>query len=373
MVVLDCKAIIGIMEKLTPVSLAEDWDNVGLQLGSPDKKVSKVLVALDMTDRVAEEAVSKEVDMVITHHPFIFSPVKSLREDCYTGRVASVLVRHGIALYCAHTNLDNAPNGINEALAGMLGLLDVEKLHVTSQGAYNKLVVFVPEGYRDKVLMAAAEAGAGCIGNYSHCTFQTPGTGTFLPGGSTNPFIGKPGQLERVNEYRIETIVPAELTRAVVDAVLEVHPYEEVAYDVYRLQNERDGDGPGRIGRLPVSKTLAEFAKEVKVTLRLDSIKLSGQPDRYVTKIAVCGGSGGSLIERAAQMGADVFITGDIKYHDAQRALELDMALIDAGHYGTEKIAVDIIKSHIENGIGALDGQVEVLAAEACTDPFTTV
>jgi dinuclear metal center YbgI/SA1388 family protein len=373
LVELDCKAIIGIMEKLAPESLAEDWDNVGLQLGNLDKKVSKVLVALDMTNGVAQEAVSKGVDMVITHHPFIFNPVKSLREDCYTGRVAAVLIWHGIALYCAHTNLDNAPNGINQVLADMLGLLDIEKLQVISAGAYNKLVVFVPEGYQDKVLMAAAEAGAGCIGNYSHCTFQAPGTGTFLPSGSTNPFIGKPGQLERADEYRIETIVPAELTQEVVDAVLKVHPYEEVAYDIYRLQNKRDGDGPGRIGRLPVGQTLAEFAKEVKKTLGLDNIRLSGQPDRHVKKVALCGGSGGSLIEKAAQMGADVFVTGDIKYHDAQRALELGIALIDAGHYGTEKIAVDVIRRHIENGVMMLDGQVEVLASEACVDFFTIV
>jgi dinuclear metal center YbgI/SA1388 family protein len=372
-VVLDCKAIIGIMEKLAPVSLAEEWDNVGLQIGSPDKKVSKVLVALDMTNRVAEEAVDKEVDMVITHHPFIFNPVKSLREDHYTGRIAASLIRHGIALYCVHTNLDNAPNGINQALADMLGLLDIEKLYITSAGAYNKLVVFVPEGYQDKVLMAAAEAGAGCIGNYSHCTFQAPGIGTFLPGGSTNPFIGKPGQLERADEYRMETIVPAELTQAVVDAVLKVHPYEEVAYDIYRLQNKRDGDGPGRIGRLPVSQTLAEFAKVVKELLGVGYIRLSGRPDRQVTKVALCGGSGGSLIDRAVQMSADVFITGDIKYHDAQRALEQGMAIIDAGHYGTEIIAVDIIRRHIENEINALGGQAEVMISETYADPFINV
>jgi dinuclear metal center YbgI/SA1388 family protein len=361
------------MEKLAPVSLAEKWDNIGLQIGNPAKKVNRVLVAVDLLEEVAMEAVQENVDMVVTHHPFIFDPVKTLREDSFSGKVASMLIKNDIALYCTHTNLDSAPGGINHLLAEMLGLKGVKILQVSKERYYNKIVVFVPAGYEDRVRTAMAEAGAGWIGNYSHCTFQVRGTGTFMPGENTSPFIGEQGRLEKADEFRLETIVPEELTPRVVNAMVEAHPYEEVAYDIYGLKNEREGYGLGRIGMLPEEMALGELAGRVKHVLELKHVKCSGNLNGKVLKVALCGGSGGSLIEKAALMGADVYLTGDIKYHDAHKSLSLGMAVIDAGHYGTEKIAVDIIKNHIENEVRGLNEKLEVIKSRIDIDPFAII
>jgi len=251
-----------------------------------------------------------------------------------------------------------------------LGIGDLRALEQPERLRYEKIVVFVPVGYEDKVAMAMADAGAGWIGNYSHCTFRAKGTGTFMPREGTNPFIGERGSLERVEEYRLETIVPAELTRQVVKAMLDAHPYEEAAYDVYALNNGRSDIGPGRIGVLPEPVPLGEFVKRVKDSLDLEWVKCTGDLDRLVKTVALCGGSGGSLIDKAAAKGADVFVSGDIKHHDGLKCRQLGMALVDAGHHGTEKIAIDIIKRHIERHIKGTDMEVEIMKSETNTNPF---
>ena len=369
----NCGYITGIMEKLAPELMAEKWDNVGLQIGSPGKRVKRILVALDLVEQVALEAAHIRADMIITHHPFIFDAVKTLREDRPFGRIAALLIKNDIALYCAHTNLDSAPGGINDLLVRLLGLRDARVLEPCEGCCYDKVVVFVPAGHEDKVAMTMAEAGAGWIGSYSHCTFRAKGIGTFKPGDGTTPFVGEPGKLERVEEYRIESIVPSELTRQVVQALLDVHPYQEVAYDIYRLGNKRGDYGLGRIGLLPDAVTLKEFAKKVKRVLGIKQVRCTGAPDGMVQRVALCGGSGASLIEAAAAGGADVLLTGDIKYHDAHKSLGIGMALVDAGHYGTEKIAVDIIKDHIEKQAGEAAAGVEVIKSRIDIDPFTIV
>lgn len=370
---LTCKGIIEMMNILAPESLAEKWDNVGLQIGSPEKRVKRILVAVDLLEEVAEEAIEKRADMIVTHHPFLFDPVKTLRGDSFMGRVASMLIKNDIALYCAHTNLDSAPGGINHILVQRINLKDAEILQVTKERNFNKIVVFVPVGYEEDVRTVMAEAGAGWIGNYSHCAFQVKGTGTFLPGESTNPFIGRQGALERVEELRLETIVPEEITSKVLEAMLKAHPYEEAAYDIYGLKNERKGYGLGRVGRLEKAMTLEEFAEKVKDVLGLKYVRYSGKPDRKVSRVALCGGSGGSLIEEAASGGADVYLTGDIKYHDAHKALGLGMAVVDAGHYGTEKAAVDIIKGHIEEEAKVMKAEIDVMASGIDIDPFVLI
>lgn len=366
----DVGYIIGIMERLAPERMAEGWDNPGLHLGTPSAKVKRILVALDPVEEVAREAVDRKADLLITHHPFFFEPIKTLREDHPAGRTAAILIRNGISLYCAHTNLDNARGGINDYLASLLGIGDLRALEQPERLRYEKIVVFVPVGYEDKVAMAMADAGAGWIGNYSHCTFRAKGTGTFMPREGTNPFIGERGSLERVEEYRLETIVPAELTRQVVKAMLDAHPYEEAAYDVYALNNGRSDIGPGRIGVLPEPVPLGEFVKRVKDSLDLEWVKCTGDLDRLVKTVALCGGSGGSLIDKAAAKGADVFVSGDIKHHDGLKCRQLGMALVDAGHHGTEKIATDIIKRHIEGHIKGTDMEVEIMKSETNTNPF---
>ncbi len=366
----DVGYIIGLMKRLAPESIAEGWDNPGLQLGAPSAKVKRILVAVDPVEEVAREAVDRKVDMLITHHPFFFDAVKTLREDRPAGRIAALLIRNGIALYCAHTNLDNARGGINDYLAEFLGIEGIKTLEPLKGLGYEKIVVFVPAGYEDRVASSMAEAGAGWIGNYSHCTFRSRGTGTFMPRENTDPFIGEKGKLEQVDEYRLETIVPAEDTGQVIEAMLDAHPYEEVAYDVYPLKNGRWDMGPGRTGTLTEAVPFGEFVKTVKDALDLEQVRCTGSPDRRVERVALCGGSGGSLIDAAAAAGADVFITGDVKHHDAHRARELGMALIDAGHYGTEKCAPDIIKEYIERQTKGTDMGIEVIKSDIDTNPL---
>lgn len=364
--------IIRHMEGLAPKAIAENWDNPGLHIGDPKKEVKKILVALDPVEEVAEEAVKEKADMLITHHPFFFDTVRTLREDRAPGRITALLIRNDVALYCAHTNLDNARGGINDYLAKLLGVEGVKALEPLEAGRYEKIVVFVPEGYEKKVFSVMSEAGAGWIGNYSHCTFRTKGIGTFKPGENTAPFIGEEGKLEQVKEYRVETIVPVERIDAVIKAMLAVHPYEEVAYDLYTLENKRWDIGPGRIGTLAEATPLVEFIGKVKHRLDLKQIRYSGRPHRVIKRVALCGGSGGSLINIAAKMGADVFLTGDVKHHDAHRAAELGMAVVDAGHYGTEKVAPEIIKEHVERYVKGLGSVIEVVKSNINTDPLMT-
>lgn len=369
----ECKAIVEFMERLAPIHMAEKWDNVGLQLGDPLAKVSRILVAVDPVEEVVREAVEKRADMIITHHPFFFDTVKTLRQDTATGRIAALLIKNGISLYCAHTNLDNAPEGINQHLAELLDLRELMTLEPLDGCGYHKIVVFVPAGHEDRVAQAMSEAGTGRIGNYSHCSFRAKGVGTFMPGDNTDPFIGQRGELERVEEYRVETIVPSELTGRVVREMLAAHPYEEAAYDIYSLQNGRSDIGAGRVGLLPQAVSLGTFVQRVKKVLDLTQVRCLGSNDMMVRRIAVCGGSGASLIDMAAAMGADVFLTGDIKHHDALKSRGLGLALIDAGHYGTEKIAADIIKAHIDNQIKGTDMEIEVIKSQISTHPFIIV
>jgi len=363
----------NIIEKKIPHFMAEKWDNVGLQIGHPGMQTKKILVAIDLLEEVAVEAIENRVDMIVTHHPFLFNPVKSLREDQFTGKVVSMLIRNKIALYCAHTNLDIAPEGINDVLAKKIKLGDVQILEQTGKRYYNKIVVYVPAGHEDRIRNAMTGAGAGWIGKYSHCTFQVKGTGTYMPREGTNPYIGNRGKLEKQEEYRLETVVPQEITSKVVRAVIDAHPYEEAAYDIFRMENKRDGYGLGRIGVLDKEMSLKKFADRVKKLLELDYLTISGDLNKKISKVALCGGSGGSLIEHAASKGADVYLTGDIKYHQAHQALSFDMAIIDAGHYGTEKISVDILKNFIDKELKKEHGGIKVIKSRVNVDPFFTL
>lgn len=364
------KDIISIMGELAPECIAESWDNPGLHIGNPEKPVKKILAAVDPIESVAREALDRNADMLITHHPLFFDNIMSLREDRSIGSITALLIRGNIALYCAHTNLDNARGGVNDYLARIFEMEEVKTLEALNGCGYEKIVVFVPEGYEDSVFSAMAEAGAGHIGNYSHCTFRTGGIGTFKPGENTKPFLGQRGELAQAKEYRLETIVPSELTDSVITAMLKAHPYEEAAYDIYALRNYRRDIGPGRIGVLPKAIPLNKFAEKVKKRLGLKQVKCSGNLDRTVKRVALCGGSGSSLIDTAAALKADVFLTGDVKHHDAHKAMGLGIALIDAGHFGTEKIVPDIIKGHIEKYTTERNLIVEVIKSDIDTDPF---
>jgi dinuclear metal center YbgI/SA1388 family protein len=342
-----CRTIIAALERLAPRELAAGWDNVGLLVGSPEQEVASLLVALDVTPEVAERAAAAGVDLIVAHHPLIFKSLKAIRTDMPQGRTLAALLAAGIAVYAAHTNLDAADGGVNDILAARLGLTDLQPLAVEGRERLLKLAVFVPEGHVEAVRTAITAAGAGHIGNYSHCTFQTPGTGTFLPLAGTKPFIGKQGKLEYAAEYRLETIMPEGAAAAVVDAMLRAHPYEEVAYDVYVLNNPGRAFGLGRVGRLATPEPLDAFIRRLKAALGLVQVRTAGPADRRVGTVAVCGGSGADLLATASAAGADVLVTGDVKYHEALEAAAIGLTVVDAGHFATERPALEAVAAHL--------------------------
>jgi len=340
-----CWTIVAALERLAPRSLAAGWDNVGLLVGDPEQEVATLLVALDVTPQVAELAVAEGVDMIVAHHPLILKSLNAIRTDTPQGRTLATLLSAGIAVAAAHTNLDAAAGGVNDALAARLGLTGLRPLVVDGRERLLKLAVFVPEDHVENVRQAIAAAGAGHIGNYSHCTFQVAGTGTFLPLEGTNPFLGEQGKLEYAAEYRLETILPEAAAPRVIDAMVRAHPYEEVAYDLYAMENPGREFGLGRIGRLASPEPFAAFAARVKAALGLDRLRVAGPTDREVATVAVCGGNGANLITAAA--GADVFVTGDVKSHEALEAAALGLTLVDAGHFATERPAVETAAAHL--------------------------
>jgi dinuclear metal center YbgI/SA1388 family protein len=358
------------IEELAPPSWAESWDNVGLQLGDPNRPAGKVLVALELTGGVVEEAISTAANLVVVHHPAIFRPLKALRFDTTAGRRLERLIQAGIGLYAAHTNLDQAAGGTNDTLAAAAGLTEHEVLQRIGEEKYVKLVVFVPRGHEDAVRTALAGAGAGHIGNYSHCTFQTEGTGTFLPLEGTNPFLGEQGRLEYASEFRLETILPESGVRRAVQAMIAAHPYEEVAYDLYPLANPGRQRGHGRIGKLAAPVSLGELTERIKAALEIPAVRTVGSPERQIGKVAVGAGSGAMLIGDAARRGADVLITGDVKYHEAQDAVDAGLSLIDVGHWASERIVVKPLSAYLRQKLAADGVAAEIVEAQAGRDPF---
>ncbi len=365
--------LVGLVHRLYPPALAEDWDNVGLQVGDPAAEVSRVLVSLDPGEDVVEQAVARGAQAVVAHHPLIFKPVKSLVPRGQVGSTLFRAVREGIAVICAHTNLDRAQNGLNDWLAERLELKEVHPLEAEGAGGLVKLVVFVPAGYENRVAEALFKAGAGQIGNYDQCSFRACGTGTFRGGAASDPFIGEPGVREAAAEVRLETVMPRELVSRVLPKLIKAHPYQEVAYDLIPLANVRPGIGLGRIGRLAEETGAASFAAQVKTALGASSLRLVGEDAAPVKKVAVCGGSGSSLIREAARQGADAMVTGDVKYHEAQLAQELGLVLVDAGHFATEHLAVHGLVSALSREAAARGMTISFEEAEGETDPFRVI
>lgn len=354
------QTVINLIEKFAPKKLSLEWDNVGLMVGASSAKVKKILVVLTVTPGVVEYAASSGVDLIISHHPFIFRPLNSVRQDLPVGKMIIEAIKHDIAIYSAHTNLDVAKGGINDLLAQKLGLEKVEVLEKTFEEPLKKIVVYVPKGYEEVVRDSMGDAGAGHIGNYSHCSFNISGIGTFKPLEGSNPFLGRQGELERVEEVRVETIAPASRVKKILNAMLKVHPYEEVAYDIYPVENEGCAFGLGRIGYLKTPVTLGELCRIVKQKLEVEFLRVVGEPNRKVSKIALCGGAGGSLISKAVFAGADAYITGDIKYHEAEEAKASGIALIDAGHYSTEKIILNFLAEYLKKELAELESDVSI-------------
>ncbi len=364
--------IIQRIDQLAPKWMAMDWDPIGLQVGSRNKRVKKIMVTLDVIEPVIDEAIREGVDFIFAHHPLLFKPLKKIDPDTSHGRTIQKLIKHDITLYAAHTNLDVAVGGVNDLLAEVIGMTDTEVLVDTMEDKLKKLVVFVPETHADTVRDALGNAGAGFIGNYSHCTFNTPGTGTFMPREGTDPFIGEQGKMEYVDEVKIETLYPMSIEKDVMTAMKKAHPYEEVAYDLLVLDNPGEMFGVGRIGKPKAETTVGELAQLLKEKFGLDGVRVVGDLDKKVKKIAVSGGEGNDFISKAMFKGADVYISGDIKYHYAHDAWMEGMAIIDPGH-NIEKVMIDGVADILTEWLGKKGTSTEIYRSREHTDPFKFV
>ncbi len=362
-----------VMEQMAPRRLAEKWDNVGLLLGNPNQEVKRLLVCLDVDAQSVDMALEKGVDMIISHHPLIFKALSNVRTDLAKGRLIAELLKNDIAVYAAHTNLDSATGGVNDVLAEKLGLYTLRPLLPTAMSEkWLKLAVFVPKYAADKLAKALGDAGLGQEGNYSHCMFMSHGTGHFTPLAGSNPTIGAVGKAEMVDEVRIESIFPESRQKDIITALVRNHPYEVPAYDITVLQREMPATtGLGRLGNLPEIMRLSDFASKVSTDLQCD-VRVIQANNKPIRKVAVCGGSGAEFIDIAKRSGADVYVTGDIKYHEAQHAQALGLNVLDAGHFATENPVVSVLQKRLQKLAKGHDWPLEILSNTAATDVFST-
>jgi dinuclear metal center YbgI/SA1388 family protein len=364
--------IMEIVDSIAPQYLKLGYDKVGLQVGSRSAPVKRILVTLEITDAVVEEAREKRTDLIISHHPLIFKSLDRVVEDDFTGSVVTSLIRSCISVLVAHTNLDRASNGVNKVLAYALGLQDIEVLQPVTDVKMFKVVVFAPGENVEQIIRALGEVGAGLIGNYSFCTYRSEGTGTFLPNESATPRFGSAGELNQVHESRLEMLVAPDKLDSVIDTMIKVHPYEEVAYDVYEVLNPQAGVGMGRLGNLPKPEKLGTcveiWQKKLGCTFRV-----AGDFEKLVKRVAVCGGSGADLIGIAKARGADVLITGDVKHHSAHEALEKDIAIIDAGHADTERLVVPELVDMLQVALREQGLDIGVQVSGVDTSPWNKV
>ncbi len=362
---LDC-----LLAKLAPHDLADEWDNVGQLLGDPRQAVRRVLVALDVTSAVLREARRRRAQALVTHHPLLFRSIKRLRTDDPTQRLALEAAAQGLSVIAAHTNLDRSPEGTNRALADRIGLRGAEILLPSRRNDTLKFTVFVPVGHERKIIAAIGRAGAGVIGRYSHCTFRSPGTGTYIPMKGAKPFAGKAGRLEQAEETRLECVVARHNLRRLVDEVRAAHPYEEMAYDVYPLEEVATAWGLGLVGELPKAMRLSGLVAWSKRRLRLSGVQVVGELGARVRRVAVSTGAGGDVARSLSPGRADVLVTGEIDHHDALAARERGLAVVCVGHFESEVIVVPYVARWLRKQERIQKAGVEMLESESERSPL---
>lgn len=330
--------ILTILEEAYPSAWAASEDRVGLQVGHPEASVNRVLVALEASLAVVAEAREVGAEMLVTHHPLLFRPVGDIREDQPGGRLLAAVIRAHLALAACHTNLDAAPQGLNEYLAQLLELTDIEVFAPAALDPLYKLAVFVPVGYEDRVRQALFDDRLGIIGNYSHCSFAARGQGTYLPQAGAQPFKGQVASLSRAEESRLEVLAPESRISGAVARLKAAHPYEEVAYDIYPLKNPGLVLGYGRLGCWPKPLSFSEAITKIKEVFKVPLVRVWGRPPALVHRLAVAGGSGGDLIAQAKQQGAQVYITGEVRHHQASPGDFEDFAVVEVGHFASEAV-----------------------------------
>jgi dinuclear metal center YbgI/SA1388 family protein len=353
------------LRNIAPLDLAADWDNVGLLLGDADSDVRRVLTCLTVTPEVVAEATDKRADLIVTHHPILFRPTKNLTTATAEGRMLLTLARFNVAVYSAHTAFDNASAGMNERIATRLQLTDVLPLRRRTLQQY-KVVVITPDKDLARVSDALFAAGAGTIGHYNECSFRVAGTGTFFGTEQANPTVGQKGRREDVSEWRLEVICPAERLEAVIAELRRAHSYEEPAYDVYPLRPAGASlGGEGRLGRLPRPMPLVELARSVRTLLGAAGMQFVGDPAKSVQSVAIVCGAAASMLPEVMAAGADVFITGELRFHDCLAAQQQQLALLLPGHYASERFGMEELARELQ----ALLPELQVWASQRECDP----
>jgi dinuclear metal center YbgI/SA1388 family protein len=360
--------IVQMFEDWAPKWIAWEKDNIGLQIGNKKSRVTKVLVTLDVTKQIVNEAISQKVELIVSHHPLLFQPPSAITTSDPIGELVLQLAEHKIALFSAHTNLDFTQGGVSFVLAEILGLKNIRFLTPLIK-SLAKIVVFVPDGYVERVIYAMTQAGAGVIGKYSSCSFGTKGTGSFYGSAASNPFVGKRGTLEFVEETRLEMIAPRAIVSGAVAALKAVHPYEEPAYDIYSIENPNPNFGMGALGTLPKPQPLELFLKSIKRMLGVGALRYTGSLTHNIQNVAVCGGAGSDLLPDAMTAKADAFVTADVRYHTFQKAND-DIALIDAGHWETEQIILKPIAARLRSAARKAHEPLTVFITKHKTNPM---
>ena len=354
------------LQQFAPVELAAEWDNVGLLLGDGAAAVQRVMTCLTITPESAAEAVEDGAQLIVSHHPILFRPSKRLTTATPEGRIVLMLAAAGCAVYSPHTAFDNTHDGINDVLARRLGLTDVAPLRSQPASRQNKLVVFVPDADLQKVSDAMFAEGAGRIGAYRECSFRLPGIGTFFGGEGANPTVGQKGRREEAQEWRLEVVVPENLTDKVIAAMRTAHSYEEPAFDLYPLGLGQAKVGPGRIGSLEKPVPLRALAETVREKLAANQVQLVGDPDRAVCRVAVACGAAGEFAADARKQNADVFLTGEMRFHDCLVAQAQGLSVILPGHYATERCGIEELADRLQGQFPAL----QVWASRRERDPL---
>lgn len=357
------KEVISSLEVYAPPALQEGYDNAGLIAGDDDAECTGILVSLDATGAVITEAIEKKCNLVVSHHPIVFSGLKRMTGKNYVQKAVITAIKNDIALYAIHTNLDNLINGVNGRIANLIGLQHISIL-APKENQLKKLFTFVPAANTDKVRQAIFDAGGGHIGNYDECSFNAEGFGTFRAGPNTEPFVGKPGELHKENEIKIEVVFPAWLETRIIKALVSSHPYEEVAYDVIKLENMFASIGSGVIGDLDKPIEESDFLELIKKTFGLKVIRHTPLLNKPVRRVAACGGAGSFLISNALASGADVYLTSDVKYHEFFDAND-KMVIADIGHYESEQFTINLLQEFLEQKFPTF----AVLKTEVNTNP----
>lgn len=340
------KEIISYLEQLAPPQYQETYDNAGLITGQAAWECNGTMICLDATEEVINEAREKNCNLVIAHHPIIFKGLKKINGKNYVERTIINAIKNDIAIYAIHTNLDNVISGVSGKMAGLLGLQNLQVLS-PKENTLKKLFTFIPKDQVAEVRQAMFDAGAGHIGNYSECSFNTPGSGTFKPGEGTDPFKGETGKLHEEQEVKVEVIFPFYLQKQVIKALIKAHPYEEVAYDIVNLSNNYQKVGSGIWGVLPQPVAEKDFLRLLKKTFQVPVIRHTELMDKPVQKVALCGGAGSFLIPAAIAMEADIYITGDVKYHEFFDA-DNKIVIADIGHYESEQFTINLLHELLE-------------------------